>query len=213
MATIPTQTKKRGHRRFARNYDRLVAAFEEQIGPKYRGVLLADLQGAVLEIGVGTGANFPYYRPANITRLVGIEPDFYMREQAEAKKTALGLDIELLEASAEQLPFPDNDFDAIVTTLVLCTVPNPALALTEMRRVLKPGGKLYFLEHVGSHNLVGCTFQTILNPLWGLMAGGCSLTRNTPRLIEQNGFQFERIEWLKVVPLNPINPQIWGVAF
>jgi len=212
MATILPQTKKRGHKRFARNYDRLVAAFEEQIGPKYRGALLADLQGAVLEIGVGTGANFPYYRPTHITRLVGIEPDFYMLEQAQAKKAALRLDIKLLEASAEQLPFPDNAFDALVTTLVLCTVPNPALALTEMRRVLKPGGRLYFLEHVGSHNPVGRTFQTILNPLWGLLAGGCSLTRDTSSLIEQNGFKFERIEWLKLVPLNPINPQIWGVA-
>lgn len=212
MAVVPPQTKKRGHRRFARNYDRLVATFEEQIGPKYRGELLKDLQGAVLEIGVGTGANFPYYQPANISRLVGIEPDFYMREQAEVKKAALGLEMELMEASAEQLPFPDNAFDSIVTTLVLCTVPNPTLALTEMRRVLKPGGKLYFLEHVGSHNPVARTFQTVLNPLWGLMAGGCSITRNTSTLIEQHGFKFERIEWLKLVPLNPINPQIWGIA-
>lgn len=210
---MANKSKKRGNKRFARIYDKSMRVFEEKFGHKYRGGLLQNLQGAVLEIGVGTGANFPHYPRHQMSRLVGIEPDYYMLEQAQAKRAQVGLDIELVKASAEKLPFKANEFDAIVTTLVLCTVPNLAPTLTEIRRVLKPGGKLYFFEHVANPNRLAHFIQVSLNPIWGWAAGGCKLNRDTTRALEQAGFKFEKLERLHLVPLSPINPQIWGIAF
>jgi ubiquinone/menaquinone biosynthesis C-methylase UbiE len=214
LPTIPKPDQpQKGHRLFARGYDKVMCDFERNFGPRYRGEFLQNLSGAVLEIGVGTGANFPHYQRNKLTNLVGIEPDYYMLEQAKTKKAALGLEIELLEAAAECLPFANNEFDAVVSMLVLCSVTDLNKAISEVGRVLKPGGKFYFLEHVLSRNIVGRVYQTGLNPLWGLMTGGCHLNRNTGKALQLAGFKFEQLEWVSLLPtLSPINPQIWGVA-
>lgn len=203
---------KKGHRRFARSYDEACRPFEKKYGPRYRGGLVQDLHGTVLEIGVGTGANFPFYQAAHLNELVGIEPDFFMLEQAQIKREKLSLPIKLMQASAEELPFADATFDAVVATLVCCSIPNPAKALAEIRRVLKPSGKFYFFEHVAGRSRVRRFFQNVANPLWQMAAAGCQINRDTANLIEHSGFKFETIEWVNAMPTFLINPQIWGVA-
>lgn len=207
-----TETKKKkGNRRFARSYDAGCRLFEQKHGQHYRGGLVQNLHGSILEIGVGTGANFSYYQPTRITELVGIEPNYYMLEVAQTKREQLALPIKLVQASAEQLPFADASFDAVVATLVLCSIPNPAQALAEFARVLKPDGKLYFFEHVAAQNSIGRFVQNVANPLWQIAEAGCQINRETATLIEKAGFKFETLEWAKVLGF-PVNPQIWGVA-
>src|SRR5689334_6732321 len=125
-------------------YDRFMRGSEEACLAQWRAELLAGLSGAVLEIGAGTGATLPAYPPA-VTRLVLAEPDPHMRRKLAAKAAGRA---EVSDASAESLPFPAESFDAVVCSLVLCSVDNQLAALERIRRVLKPGGRLVFLEHV-----------------------------------------------------------------
>jgi ubiquinone/menaquinone biosynthesis C-methylase UbiE len=127
------------HRLFAALYDRMNAAAERRWMGKHRADLLADARGVVLEIGGGTGANLPYYR--DVERLIVAEPDPFMRKKLEPKLAQARASVEVSEADAQRLPFADESFDTVVSTLVFCTIPDPYAALAEIRRVLRPGGK------------------------------------------------------------------------
>ncbi len=180
----------------------------------WRAELLSGLSGAVLEIGCGTGANLSHY-PQNLNRLVLLEPNHYMRKKIQA---LLGKQIsnsyELLDCNADSLPFPDNTFDAIVSTLVLCSANNHHKALSEAYRVLRPQGKLLFIEHVAaSNNSKRRRWQRRLEPFWKIIACGCHLTRNTEKDIIQSGFRIEQIERQSMRGVPPIiRPTIRGVA-
>jgi len=130
-------------------YDRFMDATEEACLRRWRGELLADLEGDVLELGAGTGANLPHH-PRDLSRLVLTEPDKHMRRQLEARARERRPDAEVTPASASALPFADASFDAVVSTLVLCSVPELDTTLREVWRVLKPGGRFLFLEHVAA---------------------------------------------------------------
>ena len=132
---------------FARGYDRFTKSTEDAGLREKRRELLARASGRTLEIGAGTGSNLELY-PEAVTELVLTEPDEHMRAQLERKLSALGRRPEVVGAGAERLPFPDASFDTVVATLVLCTIPAPRRALEEISRVLKPDGRLLFLEHV-----------------------------------------------------------------
>jgi ubiquinone/menaquinone biosynthesis C-methylase UbiE len=143
--------------------------------------------GRVLEVGVGTGMNFPYY--GAVESIHGIEPDPHMLERARSRAQRLGISIELQQSGAEALPFDDASFDTALVTWVLCTIPDTAAAVSEVMRVLKPGGRMVFVEHVRSRYTVAGVLQDALTPLWGRLSGGCSLNRDSLELIRASGFE------------------------
>ncbi len=181
-------------RLFAAVYDRMIAASEEACVGEWRAQLLAGLTGDVLELGAGTGLNLARY-PTAVDRLVLVEPDRHMRTKLVARvdEVAPPFPVEVVDAGAERLPFDDAAFDAVVSTLVLCSVPDPAAAVAEARRVLRPGGRLVFLEHVlaDADKPRRRAWQRRIEPLWKRAAGGCHLTRDTLAVIEAAGFEVE----------------------
>lgn len=174
------------HPVFARLYDRLNRSSEASLFPDHRRYLSAGLSGTVLEIGVGTGAMFPYYHEVARTEpdleLHGIEPDPHMRRQAVDRAGELDLAIALVEARAEALPFDDQVFDHVIAPLSLCSVARLEAGLEEIGRVLEPAGELRFFEHVRSPGLRG-RVQGVASPYWRPLAGGCHIDRRTDRRI------------------------------
>lgn len=148
-------------------------------------------QGQVLEVGIGTGLNIPFYDKTRVTRITGVDPALRMHSLAQKRIAQAGLDVDLIGLSAERLPVDDASFDTVVCTYTLCTIPDPAAALAEMRRVLKPGGKLLFSEHGQAPDANVSKWQTRLQPYWSKLAGGCMLDRDVPLLLRDAGFQSE----------------------
>ena len=183
--------------------------------------LLASAKGKVLEIGIGNGANLPYYSN-NANKVVGIEPCAAMVHLAEKKiqkmhdKSELSLHPEQYQldvGSGEELPYEDNSFDTAIACLVFCTIPDADKAAKEMFRVLKPGGKMLFLEHVHAKPGIKHTLQNWFNPLWKPLACGCHLNRNTKATFDNAGFQYDSIEEINHSKLLPIMSYIIkGVA-
>ena len=200
--TLASLAKESGHRWFAAIYDRMNRAEERGFLGEMRRQLLDDLTGDVLEIGAGTGANFAHYAPT--ARVTALEPDPFMLRRAEKKLAALGRsNISLQQGPAERLPFDDASFDAMVSTLVLCTVRGVPQALAEMRRVLRPGGQLRFIEHIRAEGLGGLV-QDVIKPIWGWFSAGCHPNRRTLAALREAGFDVtvtERRKMLALVPL------------
>jgi len=184
-------------RLFAAFYDRAMAKVERLCLGAWRRELLSDLHGDVLEIGSGTGLNLSCY-PKEVTRLVLSEPDLFMRARLAERVKSDRPGTEITACSAEQLDFPDQSFDAVVATLVLCSVDHPAIALAEVARVLKPGGRLYFLEHVRSDHPGIHFWQRTLEPLWKRTCGNCHLTRSTAEFIQSAGFELQETRDLRM---------------
>lgn len=200
-----------GERLFAALYDPMSARAEAKFGAELKRKLLENARGRVLEIGVGTGLSFGHY--AQDVELVGIDPSEPMLRRARQRAAALGRDVTLLEAPAEALPFEDDSFDTVVTLAVLCTVDDPARALHEIRRVLRPGGHFVFLEHVRAADPKLARWQDRLDRPWGWVAGGCHPNRRTLEAIEAGGFEVIQLE-RKDLPDIPrlVRPNIMGMA-
>lgn len=187
-----------GHRLFAAVYDRMNAPLERDWLGERRGELVGELEGTVLEVGAGTGANLPHYRTA--ARVVATEPDPFMRRRMVHKaNAAANVPVEVGDASAESLPYADQSFDVVVCTLTLCTVADPDRALAEIRRVLKPDGRLIVLEHVRGRGRLA-RWQDRLDPLWSRAGAGCHPNRDTRSAIERAGFGFERVNEFEPLP-------------
>ena len=197
------------HRWFAALWNTISIPGERRFGRQIRQRLLGDLDGRVLEIGIGTGHSFAYY-PVDAD-VIATEPDPHMLKRAQQRLAALGSpNIELRQASVEQLPFEDASFDHVVSTLVLCSVGDQSRALAEARRVLKVDGTLRFWEHIrNDKSRFWGRFQDLIRPLWSWLGGGCQINRRTRGAIEGAGF---RIEWLEADDRFPLNPVIYGVA-
>ena len=173
-----------GNAVFAAMYDRLMAGTERAGLADRRADLVAGARGATLELGAGTGLNLRHY-PAAVTDLVLAEPDRHMARRLRARLGEAGRPAEVVEAPAERLPFEDGRFDTVVVTLVLCTVQDPAQALKEIARVLKPGGRLLFLEHVRAPDGARLSrWQDRLERPWGWFGGGCHPNRDTVAALE-----------------------------
>ena len=165
-------------RLFSACYDRAMARTEQAGLAARRAELLGAAQGRTLELGAGTGANVSHY-PDAVTELVLTEPDPLMAKRLRRKVQAARRAAEVIEAPGERLPLPDSDFDTVVLTLVLCTVPNQRSTLEEILRVLKPGGRLLFIEHVRSHKPRAAKWQDRLERPWMFIADGCHCNRDT----------------------------------
>jgi len=195
-------------------YDRCMRGSEEACLAQWRAELLRDLSGAVLEVGAGTGVTLTHY-PRSIARLVLCEPDAHMRRKLKKKVDAPALrNIEISDASLDSLPFKAGEFDAVVCSLVLCSVPDQRAALAEIARVLKPGGRLVFLEHVAADGRPArLKWQRRIEPVWKHLMGNCHLTRRTEAAIAAAGFEFERIQRESIRKALPIvRPSIHGIA-
>ena len=197
------------HPIFAALYDQKSASAERRWMGERRRRLLAGARGAVLEIG-GTGANLAHYR--NVDRVTIAEPDRFMRNRIGPKLEEARVPVEVSAAGAEALPYPDGSFDTVVSTLVLCTVPDQEAALDEVRRVLRPGGRLLFIEHVRAAGSAA-RWQDRLEPLWRRLLGGCHPNRDTVAAIEEAGFEIETFEsFYSPDPLSALMPHVQGSA-
>lgn len=159
---------------------------------KGRKSLMPKASGRVLEIGMGTGRNLPYYKPKQLKCLCGIDPGLHPKAERRAKTA--GIDVKLIPLSAEHIPAEDHSFDCVVSTFTLCTIPDAAAALAEVYRVLAPGGRLLFLEHGAAPDKKVREWQNRITPHWEKLAGGCHLNREMPKLIEAAGFKLEQLE-------------------
>jgi ubiquinone/menaquinone biosynthesis C-methylase UbiE len=194
-------------------YDRFMRDMERACGNAWRNELVSDLRGDVLEIGAGTGRNLEHYR--ELERLVLAEPDPHMRRRLGDKvaEASVARTVDLVPWSAEHIESESGSFDAVVCTLVLCSVSDVKRSLEEIRRVLRPEGKLVFLEHVAADDPGRLAWQRRAEPVWKLVAGNCHLCRDTARSIEEAGFRFDRItreSARKALPI--VRPTIRGVA-
>ncbi|UTR10280.1 class I SAM-dependent methyltransferase [Evansella sp. LMS18] len=177
---------------FPAMYDRLMSPLEKRKFRQIRRKLVGKSKGNVLEIGSGTGLNFPYYNDVN--GVVAIEPDQQMREISLERAEAAQVQIAVISADGQALPFEDNTFDSVVATLVFCTIPDPEKALLEMRRVCKPEGDILFFEHVRAKNRLLQRLQDLATPLWKRICDGCHLNRDTLSEIKKTGLKVTRIE-------------------
>ncbi len=172
--------------------------------------LLGELAGTLIEIGAGTGANLPYLKSG--VRWFGVEPNPAMRRYVEHKARQLGVNAQLVEGRAERLPLASASADAVISTLVLCGVADQRAVLEEILRVLKPGGRFVFLEHVAAEpGTATRRRQRLIRPVWSLLADGCRPDRETWRAIESTGFAHLEYERFRL-PLPIAGPHIAGVA-
>ena len=209
MGRIYDATWGRG---FAALYDRAFEATEEAGLCEMRREVLSAAQGRTIDLGAGTGANLDLY-PETVTDLVLAEPDPHMLRQLRVKVGEKGVAAEVSDASAEDLPFPDASFDTAIFTLVLCTVPNPERALAETARVLKPSGKLLFLEHVRAANAGLARWQDRLEKPWRFLGDGCHCNRDTVANIEASPLTVERVERGRLPKAPPlVRPLVRGAA-
>jgi SAM-dependent methyltransferase len=155
---------------------------------RMRQKMVPYAEGVVVEVGFGSGLNLPFYDPTKVKRLIGVDPDATMLALASRQKDAAPFDLECLQAGGESMPFADGFADTVVVAYALCTIPKPGAALVEVRRILKPGGRLVFLEHGQAEPGWRCGLQDRLNRMWGALAGGCNLNRNPIRLVRDAGF-------------------------
>lgn len=209
MGRIYDATWGRG---FSALYDRAFQATEDAGLRDMRRNLLSQARGRVLELGAGTGLNLELY-PDSVQDLTLTEPDPHMTRQLRKKLAESPRQAEVIEAPAEKLPFDDDSFDTAVVTLVLCTVPDQAAALREIRRVLKPGGQFLFLEHVRSRNPGLAKWQDRLEGPWRFFGDGCHCNRDTVSAISAAGFELgdvERPELPKAPPI--VKPMAKGSA-
>jgi ubiquinone/menaquinone biosynthesis C-methylase UbiE len=179
---------------------------------RQRQLVVPLAQGRVLEVGIGTGLNMPYYDNRRVTHITGLDPALQLHPLARERIAQAGLDVELVGLSAEQIPRPDASFDTVLVTYTLCTIPDPLAALREMRRVLAPGGRLLYCEHGRAPDASVQRWQERLQPLWGKLAGGCHLGRDIPALLQEAGFALPDLHTRYLPGPRPFTFHYWGVA-
>jgi ubiquinone/menaquinone biosynthesis C-methylase UbiE len=177
--------------------------------------LVRGLHGRVVELGAGAGSNFPHY-PATVTEVVGVHPEPYLRARAREAAARASVPVTVVDGIADALPLEDRSCDAAVACLVLCSVPDQARALAELRRVLKPDGQLVFFEHVRSHGRLTAGLQRAVDAtFWPHAFGGCHTARDTPAAIAAAGFSIAEQRRIRAGALKeppPVAEQVIGRA-
>ncbi|MCT2532627.1 class I SAM-dependent methyltransferase [SAR92 clade bacterium H231] len=170
-------------------------------------------EGLVLEVGIGSGLNIPYYDAAKVDKILGLDPSEELNRMALKVAEDKGIPVEFILSGAEAMPLPDNHVDTVLVTFTMCTIPEVAAANKEMLRVLKPGGKMIFCEHGLAPDTNVSKWQSRIDPIWGKIAGGCHLNRDIPSLITAAGFEIEAMEQM-YLPSTPkfAGYNYWGTA-
>jgi ubiquinone/menaquinone biosynthesis C-methylase UbiE len=197
------------HPVFARFYEKISTRLDEAGERDHRIELVAEARGRVLEVGSGNGLNFEHYALASM--VVAMEPEPTMLRIAWPRGREAKVDVAFLRGVAEWLPFPDDSFDTVVASLVMCSVGSPARAAAEIRRVLRPGGELRFLEHIRSSSRAWAAVQDGFAPVWSLFSGGCHPNRDTPATLRAAGLDVEGRRF-PFGPPTPCRPHVLGVA-
>jgi len=187
-------------------------ACQQKPSMKQREKIIPFASGHVLEIGIGSGLNIPFYDKEKISHLIGIDPsqETWNKNKLDIQKLPFGFDF--IKAFAEDIPVDSNSIDSVVITYALCTIPDTNAALAEIRRVLKPNGNLLFCEHGKAPDKVIQKWQNRINPIWKKVGGGCNLNRDIPEIIKDNGFKIRDIETMYIPGWKPASFNYWGTA-
>ncbi len=170
-------------------------------------------EGLVLEVGIGSGLNIPFYDSSKVDKILGLDPSEELNRMALKVAAKKGIPVEFILGGAEAIPLPDNHVDSVLVTYTMCTIPQVAAANKEILRVLKPQGKMIFCEHGLAPDANVSKWQNRIDPYWGKIAGGCHLNRNIPALITEAGFEIESMEQM-YLPSTPrfAGYNYWGTA-
>jgi ubiquinone/menaquinone biosynthesis C-methylase UbiE len=179
---------------------------------RQREKVIPMARGRVLEIGIGSGLNLPFYDAEMVEKCWGVDPAPRLLRLAERAADSVAFDVELLEVSADAIPLEDSSVDTVVVTYTLCTIRDTERALREMTRVLDPGGQLIFCEHGAAPDASVRRWQNVVNPVWRLFGGGCHLNRLIPDLIEKGGFRIDSLESMYIPGWRPGSFNYWGTA-
>jgi ubiquinone/menaquinone biosynthesis C-methylase UbiE len=179
---------------------------------KQREKIVHRAYGDVLEIGFGGGLNLPYYDRGKVRKVLGLEPSASMRRSAGAAIEASGIDVEFIDLPGEEIPLDDNAVDSVLVTYTLCTIPDAVAALRGMRRVLKPGGRMFFCEHGKAPDEDVYRWQNRVNGVWRRFSGGCNLNRDIPALIQEAGFTIEDDNRMYIPGIRALSYNFWGAA-
>jgi ubiquinone/menaquinone biosynthesis C-methylase UbiE len=179
---------------------------------KQRKKIIPEAKGRVLEIGIGSGLNFKYYNQLNISEVFAVEPDSTLLDKAKISAQKNNISLNIQKISAENLPFENNMFDTIISTYTMCSISNLSMALIEIKRVLKPDGKLIFSEHGKAPDNNIYKWQKRLNPFQKIIAGGCQLDINIPIVIENSGFELSSLQSMYIPGPKFLSYHYWGSA-
>ena len=178
---------------------------------KQREKIIPFAEGKVLEVGIGSWLNLPFYDRNKVSELVGIDPSLELWNKRQPIKD-LGFHYEFIKGVAEDMPFGKDNFDTIVITYTLCSIPDFQSALESLRKVLKPNGKFLFCEHGKAPDKNVLLTQNAINPIWKLIGGGCNINRDIPSIINGNGFKILNLETMYVPGWKPVSFNFWGEA-
>lgn len=178
-----------------------------------RQKVVPKAEGRVLEVGMGSGLNLPFYDPTRVELVWGLEPSEGMRRRAQARLAEAAVAVEWIDLPGEEIPLDDASADTVLLTYTLCTIPDFRAALAQMRRVLKPGGRLLFCEHGAAPDVGVRRWQDRINPVWKKLAGGCNINREVPQALEAAGFAVRDLETMYLPKTPKIAAfQYWGYA-
>ena len=185
------------------------------IGPieKQRKKIVPSAKGVVLEVGIGTGLNLPFYNKNNVTKIIGLDPSEHLTDVAKVVAEEVDVNLELIHSGAEKINLGDNSVDTVLITYTLCTIPDIKSSISEIKRVLKNNGNFIFCEHGKSPDRCIANIQSFINPIWGIIFGGCNINRDIPKIIHDADFKIDSIEQM-YLPGTPkfVGYNYWGVA-
>ncbi|MDP2069056.1 MAG: class I SAM-dependent methyltransferase [Lutibacter sp.] len=187
-------------------------ACKQKSSMKQREKIIPLASGNVLEIGIGSGLNLPFYDKRKVNHLTAIDPSSYIWKKNSLDTNTLGFEFDFMEAFSENIPADNNSFDTVVITYALCTIQDTDKAFDEIKRVLKREGKLLFCEHGKAPDKKIVRWQNILNPVWKKFSGGCNLNRDIKFMIERNGFKILKLEKMYIPGWKPASFNYWGIA-
>lgn len=179
---------------------------------KQRGKIIPLAKGDVVEIGIGSGLNLPFYDQTKVSKLIGIDPDEYVWKKSKQRREAFERPIERLGLSGESIPLEDDSADTVVVTYSLCTIPDPVKALREMGRILKPGGDLLFTEHGMAPDAKVHKWQNRIDKVWKNIAGGCHSGRPIPDYFPKAGLKLEKLDQRYIPGPKVLSYNYWGIA-
>ena len=180
---------------------------------RQRQKVLPNASGTVLEVGIGSGLNIPFYDASRVDRVIGLDPSLELNALAQCVAASHSVAVDFLIGDAQAIDLPSNSVDTVVVTYTLCTIPDALSACREMSRLLKPSGRLVFCEHGLAPDASVARWQARIDPFWGMFAGGCHLNRDIPRLLDDAGFVLENLEQM-YLPSTPrfAGYNFWGIA-